>query len=384
MEHVFSADFVFRGPMKGQGKEVTDVLVVIRDVALVVQVKARSDPNPSRSWLRKNLKKAVRQVRGGARTIREKRLECVENRRAGRIPFPYDEVKWIYGLAVLDCEAEPEHPRSLYPGAGDTDVPLHVLTLADLRQLCIRLSTPWDLVNYLESRTDVLIPTLDPRIADERPVFEYYLENLEEIVAHRAKSRGEQTDLEATRVYADAMRRIATGSHPDYKFGDVIDDIINKAHTATPEDSAMPGKSKTEESVRDGYRIVATELGGISRCRRMALGKEYIRIAEEARDANEMRFHASHSPLRGDCTLLIASPLARDQRAERKQELAAMLRLLKEHHQVKRGIGIATEEAGRMGSSYDMIVDERELVGGAEVAELGREMFGSIAGPLVK
>ncbi|GAH51118.1 unnamed protein product, partial [marine sediment metagenome] len=85
VEEAFSPDFVFRSPRHEGGKEVTDVLVLFDDVALVIQSKAQAiDLQKSRSelsldWAAKNLTKAGRQLRGAVRAIRSGRVSYVEN-----------------------------------------------------------------------------------------------------------------------------------------------------------------------------------------------------------------------------------------------------------------------------------------------------------------
>jgi len=84
VEDAFSSDFVFRSPRREEGKEVTDVLVLFEDVALIIQSKAQaidltnSESSSSLDWVTKNLDKAGRQIRGAARAVRAGKMPYVE------------------------------------------------------------------------------------------------------------------------------------------------------------------------------------------------------------------------------------------------------------------------------------------------------------------
>lgn len=91
--------------------------------------------------------------------------------------------------------------------------------------------------------------------------------------------------------------------------------------------------------------------------------------------------HAS-SERRDEAILFIASPLSREQRAARNEELSDLLWLLKATRQVTHAIGIATEAGFGGGRSYDFILMEGptdEIVARPDYAEIkgmGEKLFG--------
>ena len=74
--------------------------------------------------------------------------------------------------------------------------------------------------------------------------------------------------------------------------------------------------------------------------------------------------------------VLVASPLPREQRTERRKDLLALTTLAKEYYQVHRAIGVLTEPAGHMGSSYDVVFLEYPPTLDEDARQLGREVFG--------
>lgn len=390
VEEVFSSDFVFRSPRREGGREVTDVLVLFDDVGLVIQSKAQAidlkdfESNSSFDWARKNLAKAGRQLRGAVRAIRAGRVSYVENDRRGGVSFRHEDFPWLYGLIILHHQSDPYDPIYLVPTIRKVNVAVHVLSFRDFWNLSKLLDTPGDLINYLEHRTDVLMPTLNPWVHKEQEVFTYYLKHLEHIMTVRAKARGCVFTAQDARLYANGLRGVVKGTHPDRKCGLVIDHMIDKIHNVDP-DLEVPhiGGKVVPRSDRAEYARIATELGKIPRVRRIALGRRYLEEAKLAADSGEDRFVVTHSARRGDCMLFLASPLSRNQRKKRREKLIALTTLAKAYYQVHRAIGVATEVAGQMGSSYDMVFLESVPIPDHRAQELGREIFGESNRPLV-
>ena len=184
-------------------------------------------------------------------------------------------------------------------------------------------------------------------------------------------------------TYAEQLQRIVRGTHPAFSMGRVIDIIIQKTLELVY-DVSGDSPIDLDPSNEDWHRIrVAEAFGRIPRARRIALGREFLRIAEEARDCGEQRFHLTHSKKRSDCLLLVADPRPFSQRSERAAELKAMLQLAQARHQVSRAVGVATEPAGQMGSSYDMAVIEGAPPSDRRLLDLAAEYFGEPGRPLI-
>lgn len=73
--------------------------------------------------------------------------------------------------------------------------------------------------------------------------------------------------------------------------------------------------------------------------------------------------------------LFLASPLPADKRQERRERLHWMTELLKHHHQVKKGLGVATEAGEDAGRSYDYVHIEGEPVESQDHSLAAKELF---------
>lgn len=298
------------------------------------------------------------------------------------MPFPSQEIKWLYGVIVLHHRSDPYDPFQLVPELQQITVPLHVLSFRDFYNLAHLLDTPADLINYLEDRSGVLLPTLTPQVHEEVGVFDYWLGNLEKLTAFRAKKRGDFFTEEDARPYAESMRRLLSGQTPDAGAGVVIDHMIERAHELDPSLGPVHWGGETIEMEPAASVKVATELSKIPRVRRIALGKRYLRTLQLAADRQKHAWKSTHSPKRSDCLLFLASPLPVDQRERRRERLQGMTNLLKHHHQVNKGLGIATEAGEDAGRSYDIVYIEGEPIENEEASIAAKDLFGDPVGLL--
>jgi len=387
-EKAFSPDFVFRSPRRVSSKEVTDILILFDDTALVIQAKAQApsargygyDFGPSLDWASKHLAKAGRQVSGAVRSIRAGQVKFVENNRRGRIPFNGADFPFIHGVILIDHKSVPYEASSLVPELGRVQVPIHTLSFVDFMNLAKILDTPNDLVNYFDARTEVLVPSFRPMVHEENKTFGHYLTRLEEITVIRSGLHGNPVTEADVKTYANGLRQIVQGSHPSYKSGLVIDHIIDRLHDLSPEMSSVSShlgvKPVPDKMI---YARIATELGKITRIRRIELGQRYLKTALKAAQSGKTSWVRAYSKQRDSCLLLVCTPHARSERQKRAEELRALTALAKAYHMVSNAIGVATEPAGQMGSSYDVVLMESPPKFDVRAQEIGRQIFSSDA-----
>lgn len=159
----FGKDFLFRGQKYRDGSnneiELCDLLLLLDDTAVLMEVKtADREKRPNRTdeewsdWANARLKKALSQIERGVKAIRGGLVKTIENERQGEVPIDATKIKQFYGIAIVD------HPQLDKFGKGPIidvgDIPVCVLTTthAELTDLLTELSTPGDLIDYLEAR----------------------------------------------------------------------------------------------------------------------------------------------------------------------------------------------------------------------------------------
>lgn len=385
VEHAFSADFVFRSPQHlkgGKHKETTDVFVLFDDVALAIQVKAQAlnadgtQPAEDPDWTKRNLEKALSQVRGAIRTIKSGQIVRLENERRGYVEFSTDMFRYVYGLIVMNHASSPFDAGELAPELAKVGSPVHILSFADFYNLARVLDTPVDLIGYFEVRTQILVPTFNPKVHAEQHAFEFYVDHFEELTSFQAELHGEERVPELFKEHGEMLRRIYHGDSSGLKAAYFVDKIINWTHQV---DGSSP--APFEDGERD-YLAVATYLGSLVRPRRAYIGKAFLDAMTRAGESKEDDFAHFSSQRRSDCLLFLASHPPDEARKERGEDLFRLLWLLKATRQVKLAMGIVTEAGfGRL-RSYDFILldeDPQHVLSRPDYDEIkrnGEELFG--------
>ncbi|HSP17249.1 MAG TPA: hypothetical protein VLV78_21075 [Thermoanaerobaculia bacterium] len=386
VEHAFSPDFVFRSPQHlkgGKNKETTDVFALFDDVALAIQVKAQAlnadgtQAAEDRDWTKRNLDKAVSQVKGAIRTIKAGQIVRLENDRRGAVQFSTDMFRYVYGLVVINHTSGPFDARALVPHLANIGHPVHVLSFADFYNLARVLDTPVDLIGYFEVRTQILIPTFNPKVHAEQQAFEFYVDHFEELTSFQAELHGEQRSPDLFKEHGEMLRRIYRGDSSGLEDSYFIDKIINWTHQGDGSSLAP-----FENGERD-YVAIATHLATLVRPRRAYIGKAFRDAIKRAGESEEDDFAQFSSQRRSDCMLFLASHRPDAERKERGQDLFRLLWLLKATRQVKRAMGIVTEAGFWRLRSYDFILldeDPRNVTSRADYEEVkrhGEHLFGT-------
>lgn len=343
---------------------------------MAIEVKSQAhnaDGSPriaDEGWTRKYLGKAVSQLKGAVRTIKAGEITRLENERRGSVTFSSDMFRYVYALAVLDHEAAPFNAVDLLPEIAKFGVPLHVLSLADFYNIARVLDTPVDLIGYFEVRTQILIPTFNPKVHEEQSVFEFYIDHFEELTSFQAELHGEQRPPDLFKEHGEMLRRIyrddSSGLEPSY----FIDKIIDWTHQI---DDSSP--APFEHGERD-YVAIATYLGNLVRPRRAYIGKAFLEAIERAGDTKQADFAHFSSERRNDCLLFLASPRPDEERKQRNEDLLRRLLLLKATRQVKRAMGIVTEAGFGRPRSYNFILldeDPQHLTSRPDYEEIKRD-----------
>ena len=149
-------DFAFPGLRDGEGpgsRELGDGFLIVGDVGVVIQVKAREepihDPDRERSWL---LKKVAEGFRQGDGTIRRltRGPRSMTNLRGNSVLVDSATLQWLV-VAIID---HPDPPEGVVPPAGSGKHPHIALLRRDWEFLFAQLKSSWAVVQYLRRVED--------------------------------------------------------------------------------------------------------------------------------------------------------------------------------------------------------------------------------------
>lgn len=348
LEDTFFADFVYRNPPGKGGKgELADAVVLFGDVALLVQVKAQSGGKESLAWVRKEAKKALKQLTGTNRMLVQGHVRDLVSQTFGTIRFDRDRYHSRIGLIILAHESEPFDPEEAVPELRAAGFRVHVFSLRDFVQITNIFDTAADLIVYLDLRDDM--KSILPRRVHEEPVtLRIISDNVEAFFGARDPDIDPAVLDRTVRQFRLKARGDLLNS-PDWKYGLAIDDIIARLHDRDPN---LPWNQGAEQDVMR----VAEQLAWLDRARRIALGKRAVALATKAQDGRE-RYFSHFQRITGVTMVFLATTESRERRLKYLQFLvgAAMMK-----YGAKTGVGIATEPIGA-GRSYDVAFIQGEL-----------------------
>jgi hypothetical protein len=354
LEHTFFLDFVYRNPAEHRGQgELADAIVLFDDVALMVQVKAQfSQRHPAR-WARKELKRALKQLRHTKRMLFGGHVHELENPLFGRVPFDASLYGSQIGLIVLAQRAAPFSAEVEVPELAQLDFPVHVLSLRDFLLLIERFDTAGDLVPYLELRHDMRA-ALDRRVHAEAVTLRQISDRIGEFMKVVRPAITPELLQRTVRYF----RSTAFGGWGDeYRYSLAIDDIIAHLHNG---DVSLPWNSRLAPNE---LAKVTAPLAWLDRRRRIALGKMLLEMCEDAARDGQVHYNAHFQPsLRVGFVFVVSA----EPREKRVRHLPYLVEAAHAEFDADIIIGIATGPLGN-GRSYDLCYREGSVA--AEVKE---------------
>lgn len=319
-------DFLFRGPkyLTDKGEvELCDLLILLGDTAILIEIKtADREKRPDRTeeewanFANRRYKKTTQQLTRGVNAIKSGDIESITNDRQGEVKINHEAIQHLYAISVVDHPTLDIWGKSPVLKVEGEHIVVLCTTHIELAHLFTELSTPTDLIEYMEARklffqkhTMMGISELDllAHYKTDPNQFHDQIESADMLwLADDLWEGYSQTEQRQIRAQLDI---------PSY----IIDDMINNLHRYAEEDSdhvaelneRLGGKQPDKES----YLRVATELAKIRRIDRRLLGMKIIEKSNLCLEQNRDRYFASYSSSR-DGPLLVFL-ISQDERKKR-------------------------------------------------------------------
>jgi hypothetical protein len=338
-------DFVFAPVVSKRGsgtREIGDALLWLGHQLVIVSVKSRhisrlgrDSKSRARSWLDRTVARAVRQIEGTARTLRQGGL-TLRSERGVQVPWDPDSVNEVYGVVVINYTPPPDYLPKI-----ESAIPTICVLASEWEFLLETIYSTSGLIAYLAQRS--LASVLAP-LGFERDVFATLLES---------ERTGQPPELLAGRPrvgkweeFVGEHADILFGAKPDDRFAFVIDAMIAGAADWDPDWSSSLDPHS--------YLLVAEVLERIRRLERVALGK---RIMEKCRLAyEEGRARYFISALRDGQLFFISHPGDRKERQSILQQFVVAAHTSQVESGTAEGfftLGVATEPYPNEGRSHD-------------------------------
>lgn len=379
----YLADFVVRSPhyhKHGVGsREAADLLLLFGDHLVVIQVKSRRPrhhkPSVERMRRAKRIRTAARQVRTAREALVTQSRWELRNLRDINICIQTDTIRQTTGLVVLDTEQPSDaglEGDEVFDTVGGT--PVHAFLLGDFRLLTQELDTIPDLLDYLHARQALYSKSLLAKHPLERDLLCAFTTRYDAIEAVFAiEGRGllipdglwESTVRENMACYA---RRAEIRNQSL-----VMDKLIEQVHRCI---GFNPAPGTSESGSTEAYARIATELSGLRRAERMALGGMILDKAKKAdKDPKGFSYFYFFSRKSALGILFMAARLGRDERRSLLWKTCAAAYAC---HDPKKLVGIAAQNYSADSGSQDFVfIPEGTLFDDhEELKASGKELFG--------
>ena len=361
---LFGPDFVLRSPgwIEQSGpKELTDVLVVVDDVAIIVQSKALAidiaDLYPKRlGRIQKRQEEAKRQLN----TTLNAHTRGAHVRATNSLGIIFDLdwscIKKKIGIVTLHVDdglyGDPEF-RFQYPQLVEEHrgIIVHTVLVNDLAQMASELSTPADVLRYLEAREKCMFSG-KVMIGNELDFLAIYKSRYPYIEETLAESGSCLTIMPGIweKYREDETGQIQQREHR-LRNGTLIDRLIKELHTSV--EYAANQLGITQQASALIYLKLIGKLGKLSRIERADIGDKLVAKHKKTKDSESGHFLYVSKYANTAYLFLLANERDREIRGGMLEFLCVQACHTVDCDEL---VGIATEGAQLRGSSFDALV----------------------------
>jgi len=328
----FLSDWCYLKPLRPNGKELCDLLVIFDDIAIIWQIKDLK-LNEHGKYNKSEIEKNLRQLAGTRRQLFELQPAVqLRNPRRGTELFDPATIKEIYLISALLGDSE----ESFSPMESIRNYTAHVFTRTFTQIVLNELDTITDFVGYIRSKKELFDQNMEIIImGGEEELLALYL----------GYNRSFQKFFGLTQIIVEDGPWEQLQNKPEYKAKEKEDEIsyiwdglIEECHKGSPSSN---------------YEPIARELARAGRFERRVLSKRFFDAFIQAdRDSN---YNVFRRTVEGNgvtyCFLFQDDLRSRDYR---KAMLTNMCFIARGKYQDnKKVLGIATEKKYESGFSYD-------------------------------
>jgi hypothetical protein len=320
-----SSQFSFPNPKTKREAEVADVLIWWNRVAFLIEVKTRDGGGKTaEAWARTKVNDGVEQVRRNHQRLKDREPVFLHN-QFYNVALQYEGLEHVYGIVVLLSD-EPLFfsPKEVVPDLYEHDVPVHVFSWDDLKQMVQEIDTIPDLAYYLEDRLALLKRGIDIPVGRELHALGSYKMGNNSFGQEVPDFGKRDLWAEYQEAFADDIRRRAL----DNRHAELFDHIA----------AFLPSVRKLHVGLPTGLYF-AWEFGALPRRMRALYGKKLKSVEDWFSQPKMARKFAIFNPGTGNWTVFFFSKQDPYDLLQRLMHLVE-LKLVKEVHNNQFSYGV--------------------------------------------
>lgn len=353
-------------------KELCDLILRLRDRGIMISLKCQENPTQKtgaklKSWGTKTANKAIGQIKGAARAVKERHFYC-NHARMGRVDFQANAIK-LKHLLVLVETFEPVNLDKDLP-LSHSGIPVSYLSTNDFLNLVKELRAFPEIERYLNARR-ALPDETRKMLGVEQTLYDYFI-LLESFDGCNGLQHAREYANGRARELHDARRRKAQMDSFAFWIEDVADQLAIR-HPEYKEGLSEEMQAGFDDpDNRKNYLLMQNELCDLQLSDRRLLGGRFKEIIERTRKTDQiecMAYQTSWIDTKPDFVYVLVSSkgVVRQELLKRCSDLllGALSFYLK-----NRGMVIADRD----GESYEVQIMTK-FQRSPEADELGKQFF---------
>lgn len=277
-----SRECVYHSPKylkKGIEKEVCDYLIIMKEEAILISMKAQEDPDSKsgkklKRWVNKHSNKAVKQAKGALKTIANENFWCDHDIR-GKVNFDPKSIEVKYVIVVAELFDDHFLISDKLPNAQD-GIPILYFSVNDFLNLVSELRTFTDLKNYLDSRSSLSEETRN-YIGYEIKFFQHY-------ISHN-QSFSDITSIDDLTIIQSKWIEFIEWKKENKANMELAENVINSLTERLPNYKSGLRKDTLQafdpEGARDNYMLMQQEICDLNINERVQFGAQFNNIIEK-------------------------------------------------------------------------------------------------------
>jgi hypothetical protein len=390
---MFFSDFTVRNPKfkkpTREEKEIADILIPFGCIMIAFQIKTKNETKKASEKtevdyqrIHKVVDKAISQFKTLKRALINERFSTLTTARGHRITIHPKSITKVIGIVIIDLLGEEDFPPDERSGIFngflvEHSFPIHVFMRSDFEAISTEIDTLPDFIEYLNTREVLIsngniIPTTEE--LDLLATYKRQYDTLQDAIKKEALiviDQGVwdyyQHDLRETINKRDWLNK------PSY----IIDEVISWLHDTLSfdfDEDILGERARMARMNGENYLSVAVELARLSRLERRVIGERFLRCLLKADKIGHGHSAVISYSEKSGVLVLSSKNTSRKERLTALYKLSAMLYCAKNLRKV---IGIATEELTVAQRSYDvMILEDVTFTNHDELVEKARFAFG--------
>jgi len=244
LQPIFHKYFVFPNPQLENNKELCDFIILLNDVAIIIQIKTKIHDIIDKRYIQKAIYNPTKQLRASINRNKENKIHVnIKNKFNENIKLTnsnFKKIKKIYGVVINNGNYELANKGLLsitQKESSNIKIMPHIFNYTEINEIINYIHTPVDFIDYLDKRE--LIINKNNLLDSERNILGIYLQNKDGIAELTKKWVDASLILFDEFNYKEFLKNQLDIKKNNEKYSVFIDDLIFQLEKCESQDDYL-------------------------------------------------------------------------------------------------------------------------------------------------